>query len=170
MKVLSEAQFKIMPWKNGGGQTTELFKYPEESEDFDLRISVAQIKSDGLFSIFNHIDRWIIILSGEGVELEFIDRTVKLNQASVPYYFKGEESIYCKILGESVSDFNLMIRRGYGTAEINKFQTNQVIHDSHTDHFFIFEVESKRLIQLQKGESWDAQDKNLIVIKIYKTP
>ena len=129
-----------MPWKNGGGQTTELLKIPEESENFDLRLSVAQINSDGPFSIFKQIDRWIVLLSGEGVVLQFHDRTVELNQASAPYYFMGEEKVVCSLLSESVSDFNLMIRRGYGIAEMMKCQTNQMIRYSDSDHFFIYEI------------------------------
>ncbi len=167
---MSEAHFKVMPWKNGGGQTTELLKIPEESENFDLRLSVAQINSDGPFSIFKHIDRWIVLLSGEGVVLQFDERTVELNQASAPYYFMGEERVECRLLGESVSDFNLMMRRGYGIAEMMKCQTNQLIRYSDSDHFFIYEIENKRLIELQQGESWDTQNKLVIVIKLNKTP
>ncbi|MBM7325185.1 HutD family protein, partial [Agrobacterium sp. S2] len=48
-----------MPWKNGGGVTTEIIVHPAKASmaDFDWRISMANVAQDGPFSIFPGVDR-----------------------------------------------------------------------------------------------------------------
>jgi environmental stress-induced protein Ves len=59
------------PWKNGGGLTREVLWQPTGAslDDFDWRVSVAQIDSDGPFSAFPGIDRVITLIDGVGVQL-----------------------------------------------------------------------------------------------------
>lgn len=157
-----------MPWKNGGGETTELFIYPQGQEDFNLRLSVAKVHQNGPFSQFKDIDRWLIILSGDGVSLEFHDRVITLDQSSEPLWFKGEENIFSKLLGESVTDFNVMMRRGYGIASVQKVVGNHLSLVSQHDHFFIYQLKSESLIILEKGESFTTQDDEVIIVRINK--
>ena len=58
-------------WKNGGGSTKQLLISPINAEltEFDYRLSIASIGSNGPFSLFNGIDRQLVILEGNGVEL-----------------------------------------------------------------------------------------------------
>jgi environmental stress-induced protein Ves len=59
-----------MPWKNGGGQTTEIAVSAGASlADFDWRVSIAEINADGPFSAFAGVDRTLVLLSGAGVRL-----------------------------------------------------------------------------------------------------
>ena len=58
-KIEASSQ-KVMPWKNGGGVTTEIAK--DGSEPFLWRASRAQVASDGPFSYFPGYDRILIIL------------------------------------------------------------------------------------------------------------
>jgi hypothetical protein len=57
--LLRAADHRTMPWKNGGGETTEIAVSPPHAglADFDWRISMAKVASDGSFSIFPEIDR-----------------------------------------------------------------------------------------------------------------
>lgn len=49
MKVLRSAAYQRMPWKNGGGETTEIIISPQGAalSDFDWRISMALVNADG---------------------------------------------------------------------------------------------------------------------------
>ena len=56
------------PWRNGGGVTRELIAWPTP-QDWDWRISVAEIEKDGPFSRFEGVERWFAVLGGAGVRL-----------------------------------------------------------------------------------------------------
>lgn len=60
------------PWKNGGGVTTEVCAFPAGSsiDDFQWRISLAEVTSAGPFSRFPGVDRVLTVLEGE-LELRF---------------------------------------------------------------------------------------------------
>ena len=109
------------PWKNGGGQTREIVCWPRAAglEDFDWRISVATIAASGPFSAFADVDRWIVLLDGDGVRLvgEGIDH--RLDQPLQPFAFAGDRALDCQLLGAASSDFNLMLRRGRGQARLD---------------------------------------------------
>lgn len=88
MKILRAGDYKRMPWKNGGGQTTEIAVFPPHAsvEDFGWRISMATVGEDGPFSVFPGVDRTLSILSGEGIELTIAERpSVVLASPSEPY-------------------------------------------------------------------------------------
>ena len=62
------------PWRNGGGQTRELLVWPTHldhpyRQNWQLRISRADIASNGPFSRFDGVERWFVVLSGQGVLL-----------------------------------------------------------------------------------------------------
>jgi len=157
-----------MPWKNGGGETTELFLDPEGLEDFNIRISVAQVNQNGPFSQFENIDRCLLILTGDGVSLEFNDRVVRLDKNSDPLWFKGEENIFSKLMGGNVTDFNVMMKRGYGIVSVQKIVGSYLSLISQHDHFFIYELNSENLIILEKGENFTIKDDEAIIVRINK--
>ena len=53
-------------WRNGGGFTRELLAWPAV-EAWRLRVSVAEVESDGPFSSFPAVERWFAVLDGNGV-------------------------------------------------------------------------------------------------------
>lgn len=105
-----------VPWKNGGGSTQELVCWPPGAglEGFEWRVSVATIATPGPFSAFPGVDRQIMLLGGDGVQLTGNaggwEHT--LDKSGVPFAFAGEEPVDCQMLGGSSTDFNLMVRRG----------------------------------------------------------
>ncbi len=62
-----------MPWKNGGGSTTELAIFPSDAtlENFVWRLSTATVKTDGPFSHFAQIDRTLAIFIGCGPDFAY---------------------------------------------------------------------------------------------------
>jgi uncharacterized protein len=98
-----------MPWKNGGGTTHEIWK---DGAEWSLRFSVAEVASDGPFSLFEGVDRVICLLDGNGFRLERDDGLqVERTEPGVPFAFLGEESWTCTLLDGPVRDFNVMTAR-----------------------------------------------------------
>ena len=109
---------QVMPWKNGGGSTTELAIFPPGAnlENFVWRLSSAYVESSGPFSHFAGVDRSLAILSGDGLILHGHDEhgvptRVRLDQGSQAYRFPGELAIHAELCGGPVLDLNLMTRR-----------------------------------------------------------
>lgn len=109
---------RTMPWKNGGGSTTELAIFPPGAtlENFVWRLSSAHVGSAGPFSHFSGVDRSLAILSGDGLILHFHNddkppTSVFLSQESQPCRFPGELAIHAELRGGPVLDLNLMTRR-----------------------------------------------------------
>lgn len=103
------------PWKNGGGETRELAVAPPGAglDDFDWRISCAQVASGGPFSAFPGVDRSLVVLEGAGLRLDFAGgQPHTLTADSAPLAFAGEQAVSAALLDGPVGDFNLMTRRG----------------------------------------------------------
>ncbi|MEL4429136.1 HutD family protein [Shewanella mangrovisoli] len=119
-------------WKNGGGSTKQLLIWPKGANlsNFDFRISIATISSDGPFSLFHGIDRQLCILEGEGVKLKIKGNDLGQSEEIIlrpndpPFCFSGETQIESKLLDNQILDFNVMTRRGNYTARIERIKCN----------------------------------------------
>jgi environmental stress-induced protein Ves len=101
-------------WKNGGGRTRELLTWPE-SDPWRLRVSVAEIGSDGPFSSFHGVTRWIAVVAGKGMVLRFGSEERRLFSGGDPLRFDGAWSPGCQLIDGPTLDLNLMISDGRGT-------------------------------------------------------
>ncbi|CAD5376226.1 HutD family protein [Pseudomonas sp. OF001] len=114
MRKISLAAAPRRPWKNGGGETRELVVAPPGAglDDFDWRISCAQVASGGPFSAFPGVDRSLLVLEGAGLRLDFgAGEALELDAAAVPLQFAGEQPVTAELLAGPVGDFNVMTRR-----------------------------------------------------------
>lgn len=121
MNTRTNKDFITLPWKNGGGSTLELLKIPSTKNpaSFFLKLSIATIKNPGPFSQFAGIDRHLCLLTGTGVKLHFADQTqILLGEKNNFIHFKGEEIVEAELLEGPITDFNVMIDRSWGFAEI----------------------------------------------------
>ncbi|WP_017759025.1 HutD/Ves family protein, partial [Pseudacidovorax intermedius] len=109
-----------MPWKNGGGRTREIACWPPGTglDHFGWRCSVASIESDGPFSAFPGVDRQILLLAGDGVQLQGEGLDHRLDVPLQPFAFAGEAVLGCTRLGGASTDFNVMARRGRFRAKV----------------------------------------------------
>ena len=115
VRVLREADYRQMPWKNGGGITTEIAVFPHDANttNFDWRISMAQIAVDGWFSKFLGVDRTLSILAGKGIMLSVAGTAeTQISPASAPYSFPADTPAYARLIDDPVADLNVMTRRG----------------------------------------------------------
>ena len=116
MKLIRAGEYRVMPWKNGGGTTTEIAISPGDAglsgKPFDWRVSIAEVAADGPFSKFPGYDRHIMVIGGEGMTLDTdAAGTLHLTPARMPVSFAGEWSVNGKLHAGPVRDFNLMLRR-----------------------------------------------------------
>jgi uncharacterized protein len=101
-------------WRNGGGQTRELMAWPLGESPWQMRISLADIESNGPFSAFQDVTRWFAVVEGAGVRLRFTSEEKLMTSASAPLCFAGGEPPDCELINGSTRDLNLMIRSGSG--------------------------------------------------------
>jgi len=113
-RVIRNRDLVRVPWKNGGGTTAEVAAFPEGSgfETFGWRISMADVASDGPFSRFPEIDRTLIVVEGEGIELDVEGIAYPLDRASPKLSFSGDDITTGRLLAGPIRDLNVMTRRG----------------------------------------------------------
>ncbi|WP_159946091.1 HutD family protein [Rhizobium sp. 18065] len=113
--LLKPSDYRRMPWKNGLGETIEIAVFPPDAGigDFDWRISMATVASDGPFSLFPGIERTLSVLTGEGLTLHRSDGTRQdLRVDSTPYAFPADEQVSATLVNGAIADLNVMTRRG----------------------------------------------------------
>lgn len=112
--LIPYASREPLPWKNGGGSTTEIAISPPAAtiHDFDWRISLATIADDGPFSVFVGVDRTLALVEGPGVTLDIEGQSrFMLSDEDPAIEFAGEAAIRATIHGGPTTDFNVMTRR-----------------------------------------------------------
>lgn len=106
-RLITVAQQRQMPWKNGKGSTAEIVIAPAGSTlarlDFDYRLSSAPIKEAGPFSRFPGYDRILLPISGAGFVLN--GHPYATFEAA---HFKGDDETHCELLKREVTDLGLI--------------------------------------------------------------
>jgi uncharacterized protein len=146
--------YKVMPWKNGAGSTTELLISPPGASvqsGFDWRISLAQVPASGPFSSFPNYHRTIMLLRGDPMRLVHQDHGEHLLEAFQPYAFHGAWSTTGVLTGQAVEDFNVMIRDdwGHATVDVVRGSENNVFQTSNARLKFIWAWSGEATVQIQ---------------------
>lgn len=111
ISTLSPDRYRRVRWKNDLGWTTEIALDPPG--EFDWRVSIAEVDADSEFSRFPGIDRSLLVLAGEGMQLDIAGLGVHTLRPGDPALaFPGEASTVGRLLGGPTRDFNVMTRRG----------------------------------------------------------
>jgi environmental stress-induced protein Ves len=112
--ILRAADRNSAAWKNGGGFTREVAVHPlgSDLENFEWRVSLAEVRRGGAFSTFAGVDRHMAVISGR-LGLSMSGREpMSLSSDSPPLTFPGEVPVYAEPGAEPVTDLNVMTRRG----------------------------------------------------------
>ncbi len=123
MQILRARDHIRMPWKNGGGVTTQIAKYPPDAtlDNFAWRVSMADVTSDGSFSQFAGVDRNLSVLEGDGMCLEIAGQpAITLTPATPPFAFPGDVVTAATLTGGPIVDLNVMTRRGHVTQRVER--------------------------------------------------
>ena len=157
--MLKSSTYRRMPWKNGGGETVEIAVRPDAAalSEFDWRISMATVATDGAFSIFPGIDRTLSILDGQGMSLA-IDgaASAALTQESAPLPFAADVPVTAVLADGPITDLNVMTRRSVLKHHVERL---------HVDGHSIAEVDAQIWLLLCHGGAvvldWDGEKAEL---------
>jgi environmental stress-induced protein Ves len=121
-KIIRPQDWQRQIWKNGQGMTNQLL-IEEDALGIIWRVSIAEVKQDGPFSIFAGFERVIALLDGDGFTMNFDGGgSHTLNSRFQDFRFAGDSQIHCQLLGNSSRDFNLMTRRDKVNARFRTIQ------------------------------------------------
>ena len=162
MRILRAAGNRVMPWKNGGGTTTEIAVSPDGSglEDFDWRISTARVETDGPFSLFPGVDRTLAILDGAGMVLAIEGREpVRLDAKAPPFFFPADLPTEASLTDGAITDLNVMTRRGLMAHSVER-RTDSLPFDIEAAHATVLfcsrdtvRIKVPEEIELQPGDA-----------------
>jgi environmental stress-induced protein Ves len=121
VRRLTPADYPRMPWRNGGGTTTELVIEPAgaglAAERFLYRVSIADVASSGPFSRFAGYDRHIMLLEGAGMTLDCgVHGRIELGAPLEPRSFSGDWEVEGALVAGAVRDFNVIVDRARASA------------------------------------------------------
>ena len=120
MGVLRSGDYSRTRWKNDGGWTTQIARSNDPpGDDFCWRVSIAEIETDGPFSSFPGVTRDLLLLEGNGIELDIDDNApLRLSTRFARAHFNGESRVQCRLLAGATRDFNVLARRDAVRAEV----------------------------------------------------
>jgi environmental stress-induced protein Ves len=120
LEVRRAHEHVVSRWRNGGGRTTEVLAWPPGAgadEEFDWRVSFADVAGSGDFSLFPGVDRVIVLVEGASMTLQVGTRTEQLEPYQ-PLAFDGGVPVSCSVSAPT-RDLNVMTRRGRATASVD---------------------------------------------------
>lgn len=151
-KRLGYADFKKMPWKNGQGVTYEIARDKGDSlDDFGWRISMADVASDGAFSLFAGKQRLLSVISGAGIDLRIDNQppqTVKTYQVIA---FDGASQVDSALVNGAIRDLNVMYDPQQLTATLQWLASDNQI-TSHAHQLFLLSAADDTLLTVN-GEA-----------------
>jgi len=179
LRILRSSDYPTRPWKNGGGTTRDIVVSPPGAslDDFDWRLSLAQVDRDGPFSRFDNVDRTLVLLSGamtlheqeSHVPRDFSgQRSLRLRSPLVihlvrgePVTFEGERAIEATLAGGSTLDLNVMTRRDRArhTVRRENFGERADVASTRGSTIVLFALESGLTVD---GELLDVHDTAVI--------
>lgn len=109
LRRLKPDDYVTKPWKNGQGVTRDVILWPK-SDEFDIRVSLADIPPVSVFSSFPGITRHITRLSGDAMTLTFADGQVEHLPLLTPLTFDSAKSPSCEASGADLRVLNVMTR------------------------------------------------------------
>lgn len=99
------------PWKNKAGVTKQIAIHPPqaslEKSNFTWRLSSATVNAAGPFSSFPGFSRFLSIVRGEELSLQF-PKTKKLLRAGEVLQFSGDETVSAELPKGPVTDLGII--------------------------------------------------------------
>lgn len=106
VRVVMPEDFRTVPWKNGGGVTHEILR-DGEGDTYRWRISIAEVSTDGPFSVFAGMSRILTVLDGAGLELHTPGGVLRARPFR-PLAFSGDTPVDSRMVDGPVRDLNLI--------------------------------------------------------------
>lgn len=110
-RILTPAAFRAQPWKNGGGVTHEIVRWPDR-DDYDIRISLAEDRVPAAFSRFPGYRRWSFLAGPAPIVLDVGGVVHELVALGDHIEVDGDVAISCALPGGPTRLFNVLVRAG----------------------------------------------------------
>ncbi len=112
MRHLRPADYRVMPWKDGGGSTTEFALEPAGAGlagPFLWRVSSARVEGAGPFSRFPGRTRLLTLLEGAGLILDIEGQgRARLKRPGQVLAFPGDAAVQATPIQGPVLDFGVI--------------------------------------------------------------
>lgn len=102
MRLLDPLTLPPVRWKNGGGVTREIAEHPPV-----WRLSLADVASEGPFSVFAGQERVLTVIEGAGMQLCTPTHVLEARPGQ-PLRFSGDEPVTGRLPHGPVRDLNLI--------------------------------------------------------------
>ncbi len=111
VQIVPPAAFRSQPWKNGGGVTHEIVRWPD-LDTYDLRISIADDRTPGPFSRFPGYRRWSFLAGAAPIVLEVAGTAHELVALGDHVEVGGDVAISCALPAGPTRLLNILVREG----------------------------------------------------------
>ncbi len=112
MQHLTLADARVMPWKDGGGTTTEFAIHPPGATvqtGFHWRLSSARVEGSGPFSTFPGMARALALVEGAGLILDVEGGgRLRLKQPGQVIQFDGSLPAHATLIQGPITDLGLI--------------------------------------------------------------
>jgi environmental stress-induced protein Ves len=119
-RILGPAEFRSQPWKNGGGVTHEIVRWPERSDAgddaYDVRVSIADDRTPGPFSRFPGYRRWSFLAGDAPIVLDVAGTRHELVALGDHIAVGGDVPIACELPAGPTRLCNILVRDGVDVA------------------------------------------------------
>jgi uncharacterized protein len=109
VQVRRFADLAPVPWRNGAGVTREVARAaePDKNGEPRWRVSIADLRTDGPFSLFPGVHRVAVLVDDEAVELT-VDGVPTVLARFVPFSFGGDAVTRARLLSGPARLLNVM--------------------------------------------------------------
>lgn len=185
--IISPTAFTTVPWKNGLGETIEVAISKDGTlANFDWRLSMASVVEDGLFSNFTGYTRNLILIEGDGINLQHNDNKIdRLSNILDIATFDGGNKTVGNLHTGAITDFNVITNTERYNTQVQCLKQANNIELIPAQLCFIFSIDSPSIIQLteknetitlatqhllqlenEEGSQYTVTGKNLIIIQL----
>ena len=109
MRIVTPAEYWPQPWKNGGGITHEIVRWPD-LDDYDIRISLAEDRVAGPFSHFPGYRRWSFLAAPAPIALDIAGVPHELTALGDHIEVDGDAPIDCALPAGPTRLLNILVR------------------------------------------------------------
>lgn len=109
--IIPEAEWRVQPWKNGGGITREILRWPD-TDDYDIRVSLAEVTKSGPFSTFPGYSRFVVWIGPNPIELMMGRRVDSYATPNASAHILGNPDIHAMLSAGPTRLLNLIVKDG----------------------------------------------------------
>lgn len=155
IEVITPQEFKTVAWKNGKGETIEMaINSGGTLDDFDWRLSMASVVEDGVFSNFSGYTRNLILIDGDGINLQHNDNKIyRLSNLLDFATFDGGNKTVGNLHTGAITDFNIITRTSRYNCKVKCYPQANNIAIEESELCFIYSLSSDLNVTFNFDES-----------------